>query len=275
MLLEDFFTPFIIKALIGVVISSIVAATVGYILISRGITFLSAEVAHSALGGAAFGILLQSIGLIWFTPLFGAFLFGLISAIITAYAGEKDSKEKMEAAIGVSLAMSMALAVTFLGFIRSEDMPKVWGYLVGDILLLTYDDLIVLGSLAVLITFFYVLFKREIAYIAFDMEGAEVLGINVRFHHYTSIILASIGIIIATKTLGAILVYAFLIAPAAAANELARKISQVPLYTLIIALFSGIGGLTASFLLNLPASGTIGILASLIYIYAILRSKTS
>ncbi len=273
MFLEIMGSPFIVNALIGIIIASFVSAAIGHILTSRGITFLSAEVAHAALGGAAFGVLLQTLGIIWFEPLYGAFLFGVVSALITAYAGLRGSREQMEAAIGVSLAMSMALAVVFLGYIRSEDMPKVWGYLVGDILLLTVDDLLFLGSLAILVGFFYILFRRELLYIAFDIESAEALGIKVKFYHYLSILLAAIGVIVTTKALGAILVYAFIIAPAAAANEIAKKTSQIPLITLAIALFSGMIGLTLTFTVNIPASGTIGILASIAYLMAITYSR--
>jgi len=264
---------FMVRALIGMIIASFVSAAIGHILTSRGITFLSAEVAHAALGGAAFGVLLQTLGFLWFDPLYGAFLFGVVSALITAYAGLRGSREQMEAAIGVSLAMSMSLAVVFLGYIRSEDMPKVWGYLVGDILLLTIDDLLFLGSMAILVGFFYILFRRELVYIAFDMESSEVLGIRAKFYHYLGILLAAIGVIVTTKTLGAILVYAFLIAPAAAANEIAKRIYQIPLITLAIALSSGVAGLALSFTVNIPASGTIGILASTAYLVAILYSR--
>jgi len=267
-------SPFFIRALIGTLLSALVASSVGPLLVSRGITFLAAEVSHAALGGAALGVLLDSLGLIRnVDPLIFAFTFGLISGLITAYAGEKGVIEKMESAIGVALAMSMSLAVLFLGMIRSEYMPKVWGYLIGDLLLLTNWDLTSLGIATLITVTSYMMFHREFMYIAFDMEGAEALGLRVKIYHYLSIMIASLGVVVATKALGAILVYAFMIAPAAAANEISKTTSQLSMLTLMIVVVSGTVGLFSSFYMDFPPSGIIGLLTTTSYIIALISKR--
>ncbi len=263
--------PLVLYPLLGVIVASIVSATVGSIMVTRGITFLSAEVAHAALGGAALSVLLQvKAGLVWFNPLLGAFLFGIISALFTGYAGEKGFTGRMEAAIGVSLALSMALAVLFLSYIPSEYMPKVWGYLIGDILLLSVNDVLLLGMVSLGIAVLYAIFYREFIYLAFDIEGAEAAGLNVRVYHYLSLILVALGTVIITKALGAILVYAFLIAPAASASELTKNALKIPLITFVTSLTFGIVGLMLTFIMNIPASGVIGLLAAIFYLFIML-----
>lgn len=275
-IIEAITMPFVFRSLVGLLFTSLVASSVGPTLVARGITFLAEEVAHAALGGAALGILLASLyPQLHIDPLIFAFLFGGLSGVITAFVGEKGEIEKMESAIGVSLAMSMSLAVLFLGMISSELLPRVWGYLVGDILLLSDSDLTLLGLATIATVVPYMLFSREYAYIAFDIEGAEALGLNAKVYHYLSIITSALGVVVATKALGAILIYAFLIAPAATANELAKSFRGVSLLTLLLVIVSGVIGISSSLTLNLPPSGIIGLLTSTTYLGVVIYKRLS
>lgn len=273
-IVEILTAPYVIRALIGLCLTSLVASSVGPTLVVRGITFLAEEAAHAALGGAALGILISTLYPNFpIDPLLFAFLFGGISGVITAFVGEKGEIEKMESAIGVSLAMSMSLAVLFLGMVSSEFLPRVWGYLIGDILLLSDRDLLLLGIATIITVIPYMLFSREYAYIAFDIEGAEALGLNTKIYHYLSIVTSAIGVVVATKALGAILIYAFLIAPAATANEFAKSFRGVAVITLILVGLSGLAGLFSSFTLNLPPSGITGLFTSTMYLGVVVYKR--
>ncbi|MFX1273381.1 MAG: metal ABC transporter permease, partial [Promethearchaeota archaeon] len=127
-------SPFIQRAIIGALMIAVVASTSGSFLVFRGLSFMTAGVAHAALGGAALGLFLQASGIApWFDPILGALVFAVFVALVTGYAGETGIGEKMEVAVGVSFALSMSLAVFLMYYIPPVQVPSIWGYLVGDL----------------------------------------------------------------------------------------------------------------------------------------------
>jgi ABC-type Mn2+/Zn2+ transport system permease subunit len=78
--------------------------------------------------------------------------------------------------------------------------------------------------------------------------------------------LAGMAGVVAARSVGALLVYAFMIAPAASARELTNRVRDHLILTFIIALSSGLIGLAAASTFNLPASGTIAAIPSGLYI---------
>jgi ABC-type Mn2+/Zn2+ transport system permease subunit len=263
-------SPFLQRALIGAILVAIVAAASGTFLVFRGLSFMASGVAHAALGGAALGIFLQDSGIApWFDPVTGALLFAILVALFTGYAGESGITQKMEVAVGVSFALSMSLAVLLMYYIPPYRVPQIWGYLVGDILLLNDIDLIMLASTAALLGIITLMFNKEFVYVSVDMEGSIAHGMNARAYHYLMLIVSALAIALATKAVGAILVYAIMIAPAAASNELARSVRGVIFAVFLIALTAELIGIASSFVLYVSPSAIAGILAALSYILAL------
>jgi len=263
-------SPFLQRAIIASVLIAIIAAASGTFMVFRGLSFMASGVAHAALGGTALGIFLQDTGLVpWFDPILGALLFSVLVAVFTGYAGESGITQKMEVAVGVSFALSMSLAVFLMYYIPPYRVPQIWGYLIGDILLLNNVDVIMLASTAALLGFITLMFNKEFVYVSVDMEGAVAHGMNARAYHYLMLIVSALAIALATKAVGAILVYAVMVAPAAAANELVKSIRGIIFAVFVIALLSEIIGLAASFVVLVSPSAVAGILAALSYLLAL------
>jgi ABC-type Mn2+/Zn2+ transport system permease subunit len=148
-------------------------------------------------------------------------------------------------------------------------VPQIWGYLIGDILLLNNFDLMLLAMTAASLLFLTLLFNKEFVYVSVDMEGATAHGLNSRAYHYLMLITSALAIGFATKAVGAILVYAIMIAPAAASNEIIRSVRGVIFAVFGIALISEMLGLAASFAVQASPSAIAGILAALSYVLAI------
>lgn len=261
--------PFVLRALIGILLIAVIASTSGSFLVFRGLSFLASGVAHAALGGAALGLFLQYSGLApWFDPILGALLFSTLVAIVTGYAGESGIAQKMEVAVGVSFALSMSIAVFLMYYIPPTQVPQIWGYLIGDILLLDNLDVVLLGGTAVFLLLLVLIFNKEFVYVSVDMDGSIAHGLNARFYHYVMLIASALAIAVATKAVGAILVYAILVAPAAASNEVVSSVRGVILGVFCIALLSELAGLAASFAMQVSPSAVAGILAAFSYIVA-------
>lgn len=263
-------SPFLQRALLGAFMVAIIAAASGTFLVFRGLSFMASGVAHAALGGTALGIFLQDSGLVpWFDPVLGALLFSVLVAAFTGYAGESGITQKMEVAVGVSFALSMSLAVFLMYYIPPYRVPQIWGYLVGDILLLNDLDIIMLGSTTILLAVITLMFNKEFVYVSVDMEGSTAHGMNARAYHYLMLIVSALAIALATKAVGAILVYAIMVAPAAASNELVKSVRGVIFSVFLIALVAELAGLATSFVISVSPSAIAGLLAALSYILAL------
>jgi len=263
-------SPFLQRALLGAFLVAIIAAASGTFLVFRGLSFMASGVAHAALGGTALGIFLQDTGLVpWFDPILGALLFSVLVAVFTGYAGESGITQKMEVAVGVSFALSMSLAVFLMYYIPPYRVPQIWGYLIGDILLLNDLDIIMLGSTTLLLAVITLMFNKEFVYVSVDMEGSTAHGMNARAYHYLMLIISALAIALATKAVGAILVYAIMVAPAAASNELVKSVRLVIFSVFLIALIAELTGIAVSFIVFVSPSAIAGILAALSYILAL------
>jgi len=272
-------SPIIQRAIIASILVSIIAATSGTFVVFRGLSFLTAGVAHAALGGVALALFLQATAIApWFDPILGAVIFAVFVAVLTAYAGERGVAQKMEVAVGVSFALSMSIAVFLMYYLPPTLVPVIWGYLIGDILLLDNLDIILLLGVALSLVTLFILFKNEFVYVSIDMEGSTAHGMNARAYNYLLLIFAAIAIALTIKAVGAILVYAILIAPAAASNEVMKTVNNVIIGTFVIALLAMFLGLAGSFAISASPSAIAGIIAALSYIIAIqvkryIRSK--
>jgi ABC-type Mn2+/Zn2+ transport system permease subunit len=263
-------SPILQRALLASFLVAIIAATTGTFMVFRGLSFLTAGVAHAALGGVALALFLQATGIApWFDPILGAVIFAVFVAIMTAYAGERGIAQKMEVAVGVSFALSMSIAVLLMYYLPPTMIPIIWGYLVGDILLLDNLDVVMLLGVALSLVILFILFKKEFVYVSIDMEGSKAHGMNARGYNYLLLIFAAIAIALAIKAVGAILVYAILIAPAAASNEVMKTVNNVIIGTFIIALVAMVLGLTGSFIILASPSAIAGIIAAVSYIIAL------
>ncbi|MHA1927235.1 MAG: metal ABC transporter permease [Candidatus Thorarchaeota archaeon] len=263
-------SPFLQRALLAAILIAIIAAASGTFLVFRGLSFMASGVAHAALGGTALGIFLQDSGLVpWFDPILGALLFSILVAAFTGYAGESGITQKMEVAVGVSFALSMSFAVFLMYYIPPYKIPQIWGYLIGDILLLNDLDIIMLGSTTLLLAVITLMFNKEFVYVSIDMEGSTAQGMNARAYHYLMLIVSALAIALATKAVGAILVYAIMVAPAAASNELVKSVRGVIFAVFLIALVAELVGIAASFVVFVSPSAIAGILAALSYIIAL------
>jgi len=273
-ILDILLTPFMIRALIAVVLIALVASTAGSFTVYRGLTFLVAGVAHAALAGAALAILLDMYGIFpGFSEVFGAAIFAVITALVAGYVGRKGETEKMEVAIGVSFALTMSLAILLISMIR-EYAVRAWGLIMGDILLLTEKDLLLLTVTTLIVVFAVLLFYKEFLFVSFDMEGAAAYGVRAELYHYVMLLLIALSVVVVLKGVGAILVYAMLVAPAAAANQFSKNTTLVMIWSFIIALIGGVTGLIiAALYVNVAPSAIAGLIVTASYFITLIFSR--
>ena len=259
----------IIRGLIAVFLISIISATIGSFSVFRGSTFFVAGIAHGSLAGAALGIFV-TLYYFSFNPLLMALLFSIFFALSIGYASHK--KENVDVAIGIMFAFSMSLAILFLSLIK-EYASVAWGLIIGDILLLSHQDLMILILSTIVILIFFLLFYRKMLYSIFDPESAEASGIKSAYYETLLFILIAIGVVVLLKCVGVILVYALLVVPAASGKRFTSSVTGTILISFFISLISGLFGIFSSFYIDVAPSSLAGLFATFIYFLSLFKTK--
>ncbi len=256
-----------LRAIVAVVIIAIVSALIGSYSVFRGSTFLVSGIAHGALAGAALGIFL-TLYLFSANYLIVALLFSILFALAIGYASHK--KESVDVAVGVMFALSMSLAILFLSLIK-EYASVAWGLIVGDLLLLSQEDVEIMVVSVLIIVILFLLFHRRILFSIFDPEGAMASGIKPFLYESLLFVMVAMGVVILLKGVGAILVYALLIIPAAASKRVSSSISSTVALAFVISLLSGLGGLLLAVYTPISPSAYAGLIATGIYFLIIFK----
>ncbi|MBD3192003.1 MAG: iron chelate uptake ABC transporter family permease subunit [Candidatus Heimdallarchaeota archaeon] len=252
------------KALISAIIIGAVCSLIGVFILLRGMIFLGQAIAHSAFAGAALAIL---IGV---DPILIIIGFSVASAVGVGYVNQKQLM-KNEVIIGIIFSFFMALAVLFIGLLK-EYSTNIQSILFGQILLVSTEDLILLGIFSALIIMVVLLFKKELYFITFNPNLAKISGLPVNILNYIFLIVVSLTISISLKAIGAILVFAMIVTPAAAAYQWTYKLNRMILLSVFFGILSGIIGLFFSYLLNLASASSIVTVITIVFLISFIFS---
>ncbi len=256
---------FLQRALISSIFIGVICSLIGVYIILKKLVFMGAGIAHASFAGGALGILLN------INPFLVIFFFGSTSAVSIGYINEKDIMEDKNVAVGIIFSLTMALAILFISLIPSYNVA-VNALLFGNVLVVTTEDLILLLVLGIFIIIVIYFIRKELYFITFDEEMAKATGIPVRIISYIFLILISITIVVSLKAIGAILVFAMIITPAAAAYQWSYRLNVIIYLSIIFGIFSSFFGLYLSYEFDLPSGSTITLVISSIFLLSMILS---
>ena len=248
--------PFMQHALIAVVFAGISFPMIGVFTISLNLIPLRFAMMHIALLGGAIGLFLK------LDPLLMGLLFCALSSLALG-----PISERMKLGLGTlsGYFMTLTLALAFILIYKADiHILQAFNILWGNILSLTKWDLILVGGISLLILGMITLFFKEIQTVLYDREVALAVGIPDKAFYYLIVFVLGLSIAVSMRVIGALLVDAFILLPAMAANIVSRSLKQTFFFSSLFGLISGITGLYLSFLLDIPTSSAIILVASLI-----------
>jgi len=261
-------SPFVLRAAAAFFFVAINAALSGVFANFRNSTFLVSGASHAALGGAALVIVLESRGgAFGVSPIFGAAVFAVLLALAAGSTHNRGSTAVSDTAIGVGFALSMALAVLLISLIP-ESASRVWGLLMGDVLLITNQDLVLVAFLTLCLAAVFVVFWKQFLFVSFDLDGARAFGINADRFNYLLFALIGLSSALLVKAIGSILVFAMLSAPAATALLISDSVKKTLWWSFAIAFAAGILALVLSYFTALSVSAIAALLVTTAYFAA-------
>jgi manganese/iron transport system permease protein len=261
-LTEPFTLGFMQKALVASVIVGVVCAVLGCYIVLRSMAFLGDALAHAILPGVAVSYLLGA------NLLAGALVAGLIVAVGISYVTRAGTIRE-DTAIGIFFAGALALGVVLISTMRTYaiDLTHV---LFGNVLGVTVADLWISGGLAFLVLAAILLLYKRLLVVSFDPILGETLGLHIQALRTGLFLMLAATIVVALRTVGVALVAAMLVTPPAAAYLLTRRLPVMMGVSALIGLVSAVGGLYASYYLNVASGGAMVLVATVIFVLAFL-----
>jgi len=264
-MIEMLSNPFIQISFIAGLLASFASGVVGSYVVIKRIVFISGSIAHSVLGGMGlFLYLSRKFDIPWLTPLLGAFAASILSAIIIGYI-HLHFKERRDAIIASVWSTGMAIGVIFISITPGYN-TEIMNFLFGNILWTTRADLLALFLLDLALLFSVGIFYSRFLAIAFDEELAKLKGLNVKPLYFFLLILIAISIVLLIQVIGVILVIALLSLPAMVSSLFTKKLLNMMVLSVFVAMVFNSLGIALSYHFNWPTGATIALVAAILYL---------
>ncbi len=264
-MIETLQYEFMRNALFAGLLASITCGIIGSYVVVKKMVFISGGISHASLGGVGMGYFLginPILGALFFTPA-AALAMGLVT---------KRTKLHEDTAIGILWAVGMALGFIFIGLTPGY-VPDPFSYLIGNILMVSSLDIILMIILAIVILSVTVLLYKEFLSLSFDEEFSTVAGAPTEPLYLILLCLIALTVVVLIRVVGIILVIALLTIPAAMARQFTHDLKRMMLLSILLCAVFAIAGLWLSYELDLPSGPTIILVSGTAFLVSLVVSK--
>lgn len=262
--LTDSNTDLIRNALFAGLIASVTFGIVGSFVVTRRISYIAAAIAHSILGGIGAAIYFQrTFDLPWLTPLFGAVVAAIVSALVIG-AISLRAREREDTIIGAVWASGMAAGILFIHQAPGKSV-SLESFLFGDILITSRSDLIITAILGAVVIGVSALFYHKLVAVCFDDEFTRLRGVNASFYYLLLLCLVGLSVVLLVRLTGIILAIALIVLPAATAARLSQRLWKIMVIAIFLSMAYTAGGLAFSYPTEVPTGPVIVLLAAAVY----------
>jgi zinc transport system permease protein len=262
---EEFKYGFVINSLLCACIIGPVLGALGTVVVVKRMAFFSNAVGSAAITGVALGIL---FGEPVSAPYISLIAFALLFAILLNFArGRTDMSQ--DALIAVFLAASIAVGSALMFSVtRKINIHILDSFLFGSILTASYSDITLLaitGAVALAAGGWY--FNRFLL-TGLNSDLAAVRGVKVNVANYLFVVIIALVTVASIKIVGAILVEALLIIPAASARNIARSLRSFVVWSVVFGSAAALAGivLPVHYNISIPSGAAIIIMATVIFV---------
>ncbi len=268
---------------------ALACAIPGTFLVLRKMAMISDAISHSILPGIVIGFFLtHDLNSPWLILL--AALSGVLTVFLVEFI-QKTGLVKKDTAIGLVFPALFSIGVILIAKNANDVHLDVDAVLLGELAFAPFDRFLVQGLdlgpkslwvigiiLFVTITLLFLFFK-ELKLTTFDKGLAATLGFSPIGIHYGLMTMSSITVVGAFDAVGAILVVALMIAPAAAAYLLTNDLKKMLVLSCVFGVFSALSGYWLAHLLDASIAGSmttmLGVVFLLVYFFAPSRGLIS
>ena len=245
---------FVARGVVAVLLLAPLLGGLSHLVVARRLAFFSTTLGQAALTGLTIGV---ALGL----PLDNAYAsvlgFCLLIGVVMVYV-RRTVALPPDTVIGVFMAFTLGLGVCVLvAATKQFNIHQIEAVMFGSVLTITDRDLLLLliGG-AILIVALALTYNTLLAD-SLSPSIAKARGVNTALVDYGFVVLLTIAITLSLKVIGALLVEAMVVVPAASARNLARDVRGYLGWSVAIAAIAGLAGLLISASWRVPTGGAI------------------
>jgi len=254
-----FFSGIFQNALVASVIVTIVAGILGSFLMIRNLSLIGDGLAHVSFGGICVGIVLGST-----SPLIYALIFSVLAAVLIF---EMQSREILtgDASIAIFLTGMLAFGLIVLRLWGGGVTMDVEGYLFGNLLLIDEQSLDIIIYISILALISIALLYNGLLATSIDPIAAQVQGIPSRGIGLLFSVITAAVVVTMVKIIGALLVTALLVTPAATAQQIGSSFRSCLIWTQVFGHTSVLLGLYLSSEFSTGSGSMIAVVAATMF----------
>lgn len=263
---EPFAFAFMRNALAAGLLTVVASSLIGTWVVMRGMAFMGDALAHGVLPGIAIAYIIGGNLLLGGAISAAVMIGGVTLASARSRLGEDTS-------IGLLFVGMLAAGVAIIskGGAYAGDLTTI---LFGDPIGVTRSDLrTLLVATGITIVASVALYRPFLA-LSFSRAKAQVLGLRPGLAHLAMLALVATVVISSFRTVGTLLVFAFIVAPPATAALVSKRVPVMMLMSMLIGAVGVFVGLLVSFHLATATAATIAGLTVLAFFLVLLGRET-
>ena len=245
------------NSLIAGALLGVVGGLVGFFVMARDLPFAVHGISELSFAGAAAALLVGADVVVG--SVVGSVLAAILIGLLGSRARERNS------VIGVLMPFGLGLGILFLALYPGRSANR-FGRVAGQVVSVDGPQVLVLSAVSAVVLVTLLLIWRPLLFASVDEDVAVARGVPTRALSMTFMVLLALTVSVAVQTVGALLVLALLVTPAAAALRVASGPLAVSLLSMLFATVSVVGGILLALGAAIPISPYVTTISFLIYL---------
>lgn len=245
---------------------AITCGLIGYYVLLRHLTFASDALSHVGFAGA------MGAAFLGLNPFLGLFGSSIAVGVGMGQLGKANARRR-DVTVGIVLAWVLGLGALFLGLYLSHPAANTniaigVGVLFGSIFGIDQGTAWIIAAVGLATSLALIAIARPLFFTSIDPVSARARGLPVRLLDAMFLVLLAVTVAEAVPAVGALLVFALLITPAASIQQLVIRPYLGLFLSAVLALLITWVGLTMAFYLSYPVSFDISAIGFVLYLSA-------
>jgi zinc/manganese transport system permease protein len=263
------FSGLMMNTWIAASVVAVIAGVTGFFAVLRGQSFAAHAIPNGAFAGAA------GAGLLGFNVIWGLAVFAVGGAVGIAALGRRARQDVITALV---LVLMLGLGALFLSF-STEYAEVTYSLLFGEVFGVSQDVLLPIAALGIASVAIIALIYRPLLLASAMPEVADARGVSTRRMELCFLLVMALATSMTVPVVGALLMFALMIGPAAAARSFTKRPGYAIALAIAIALVTVWVGIAASYHTNWPLGFYVGVIAAGFFLvgqgWAALRRRRS
>ncbi|MEV8165040.1 metal ABC transporter permease [Rothia kristinae] len=232
-------------SIIAGAILAVIGGVTGVFVTLRDSAFAVHGIAELSFAGAALALLIGA------DVVTGSLVGSVAAALLIGLLGSRTSRQ--QSVIGTLMPFGLGLGILFLSLYQGRSANR-FSLLTGQIVSVDAAQIGQMALGAVVVVGGLLLLWRPLTFASVDPQVAAAKGVPLRALSLVYMLLLGVAVALSVQVVGALLVLALLITPAAAANRLTASPVRSVLLSVLFAEVAMVGGILLALAGSLPIS---------------------